>query len=343
MTSEILSFKPKAISKALLSGLPDRARDVLRKRYGLDGDRFTLEAIGQEYGITRERVRQIENFALKLVRQSNDFKAAGQVFAELAKIMENHGSIVHEDSFLAALSKDPAIQNHIFLLLVVGEPFTRLKEDDVFTHRWTTNLDLAEKVHQALKQLHGSLSAEDLLSEEDLINNFSGKLKTCLKEAVIEPDKAKRWLSISKCVNSNPLGEWGLDSSPNVRIRGIRDCAFLVMRRHGSPMHFREIAKKITEIFHKEAHPATCHNEVIKDSRFVLVGRGLYALTEWGYTKGVVRDVIREILKKSGPLTKEEIIQMVSKERYVKDNTIVVNLQNSGYFKKNKDGKYLAV
>ncbi len=341
MPSEI-SFKPKQVSKALLSGLPDRARDVIRKRYGLDGERFTLEAIGQEYRITRERVRQIENFALKLIRQSGDFKAAGAVFKELANFMEEHGSIVHEDSFLAALAKDPITQNHIYLLLVVGEPFTRLKEDDSFTHRWTTSADVADKVHRALNDLHASLSADDLLAEEDLINSFTSKLKVCFKEASIEPDKVKRWLSISKCISANPLGEWGLDSSPNVKIRGIRDCAFLVMRRHGSPMHFREIAQKITETFGKEAHPATCHNEVIKDSRFVLVGRGLYALTEWGYTKGVVRDVIREILKKEGPLTKDEIIQRVSKERYVKENTIVVNLQNPTYFKKNKDGKYLA-
>lgn len=341
MPSE-LSFKPKQVSKALLSGLPDRARDVIRKRYGLDGERSTLEAIGQEYGITRERVRQIENFALKLIRQSNDFKAAAQVFEELADHMEKQGSIVHEDSFLAALSKDSATQNHIYLLLVVGEPFTRLKEDDDFTHRWTVNQDVANKVHQALKDLHGSLSSDDLLAEEELIESFTNKLKTCFKEASIESNKAKRWLSISKCISANPLGEWGLGSSPNVKIRGIRDCAFLVMRRHGSPMHFREIAKKITETFGKEAHPATCHNEVIKDDRFVLVGRGLYALKEWGYTKGVVRDVIREILKEEGPMTKDEIVARVSKERYVKENTIVVNLQNPNYFKKNKDGKYLA-
>ena len=341
--SQEISFKPKQVSKALLSALPERARDVIRKRYGLDGERFTLEAIGQIYGITRERVRQIENFALKLIRQSSDFKAASQVFGELADQMNSHGTVVEEESFLTTLAKDPVTQNHLYLLLVVGEPFTRLKEDDDFAHRWTTSKELADKVHQALKDLHGDLSAEDLLAEEELINNFTAKLKTCFKEASIEPDKARRWLKISKCIGANPLGEWGLHSSPNVKIRGIRDCAFLVMRRHGSPMHFREIAKKISATFGKEAHPATCHNEVIKDGRFVLVGRGLYALNEWGYTKGVVRDVIREILKREGSLTRDEVVQKVLKERYVKENTIVVNLQNPNYFKKTKDGKYLAV
>ena len=121
----------------------------------------------------------------------------------------------------------------------------------------------------------------------------------------------------------------------------MRDYAFLVIRKHGSPIHFKEVARIISEVFKKKAHIATCHNELIKDPRFVLVGRGLYALSEWGYMSGVVKDVIRKILEKNGPLTKEEIINKVMKERYVKENTIAVNLQNSKYFKKNKDGKYI--
>ncbi len=123
----------------------------------------------------------------------------------------------------------------------------------------------------------------------------------------------------------------------------MRDYAFLVIRKHGSPIHFREVAKQISQVFKKKAHVATTHNELIKDPRFVLVGRGLYALAEWGYMSGVVKDVIKKIIEKNGSLTKEEIIAKVMKERYVKENTIMVNLQNQKYFKKDKDGKYSAV
>lgn len=105
-------------------------------------------------------------------------------------------------------------------------------------------------------------------------------------------------------------------------------------------MHFTEVSKAISDFFGRKAHTATCHNELIKDPRFVLIGRGLYALSEWGYTSGVVRDVISEILKKNGPLTREDIIEKVRKERYIKDNTIIVNLQNRENFKVNKAGKY---
>jgi hypothetical protein len=153
----------------------------------------------------------------------------------------------------------------------------------------------------------------------------------------------KRWLRISKKIDKNPLGEWGVSHSPNIRAKGIRDYAFLAMRRHGSPIHFKDIAKIITDLFDKKAHPATTHNELIKDPRFVLVGRGLYALSEWGYLSGVVKDFIVKVLHKNGPMTKDQIIDKVMKERYVKENTILVNLHNSKYFKKAKDGKYSLV
>jgi hypothetical protein len=153
----------------------------------------------------------------------------------------------------------------------------------------------------------------------------------------------KRWLLISKDIDRNPLGEWGHASSPNVRVKGIRDYAYLVVKRHGSPMHFREVAAEIEKLFNRKAHTATTHNELIKDDRFVLVGRGLYALTEWGYSAGVVKDVLRDILETHGPLTREEIIDKVRKERYVKDNTIVVNLQDPNLFKRTSSGTYSLV
>jgi len=96
-------------------------------------------------------------------------------------------------------------------------------------------------------------------------------------------------------------------------------------------------------MFGKDAHPATTHNELIKDDRFVLVGRGIYALREWGYTPGMVKDVIKDIIEKHGPLTKEEVVEKVKRERHVKDSTIKVNLQDSKLFKRLDDGRFTLV
>ncbi len=342
MATSPISFKPKQTTKRLLSSLPDRARDVIVHRYGLGKEtkRMTLDAIGKLYGITRERVRQIEAYALSMVRKSEEYKQEKAAFAEIETLLHSLGGIVVEDDFLGHVSKDPSLQNHVFFLLVVGEPFRKFKEDDEFRHRWHVNEDLAKKVEGALRKLYGTLNNQDLLPESEMIGKFLTHLED-VSERYKNQEIVKRWLSISKAIGKNPLGDWGVAQSPNVKTKGMRDYAFLVIRKHGSPIHFREVAKQITTMFNKKAHVATTHNELIKDPRFVLVGRGLYALAEWGYAPGVVRDVIRTVLEKNGALSKEEVIDKVMKERYVKENTIIVNLQNPKYFRRDKDGKYL--
>lgn len=336
-----IKFKPRQVSKKLMSSLSDRSRAVIENRYGLgkSAERMTLEAIGKHYGITRERVRQVENHSIATIRKSKQYVEEKEAFEEMEQLVHSLGGIVVEQDLLDHISKDKIIQNHINFLLVIGHPFKKIKEDDDFRHRWYVDEELSDKVHISLKRVYENLKDEDLIPETEMIKSFMNHIKD-LAEKFKNEEMIRRWLSISKKIGKNPLGEWGKTSSPNISAKGMRDYAFLVIRKHGSPIHFKEVAKTISEVFKKKAHIATCHNELIKDPRFVLVGRGLYALSEWGYMSGVVKDVIRKILEKHGPLTKEEIIDKVMKERYVKENTIAVNLQNPKYFKKNKDGKY---
>ncbi|MBX4206390.1 hypothetical protein KW784_01225 [Candidatus Parcubacteria bacterium] len=337
----LLSFKPKEVTKKLLAVLAKRAQDVLVSRYGLGPrpQRLTLDAIGKKYAITRERVRQIENHSLAAIRKSKAYKDAEAAFVELKALLMELGGIVAEKDLLSHLAKDPSAQNHIHFLLVIGEDFRREKEDEEFKHRWHVDSELAERIEGALKKLYSKLSDDELVLESDLIDDFLSEVKD-MNDKYKNEEVIKRWLSISHKIGKNPLGEWGRSSSPNVNAKGMRDYAFLVIRKHGSPIHFKEVAKAIGQYFNKKAHVATTHNELIKDPRFVLVGRGLYALAEWGYMSGVVKDVIKKILEKEGPLTKEKIVEKVLKERYVKENTILVNLQNPKYFKKDKENRY---
>ncbi len=339
-----INGKPKQVVKRLLGVLPERACDVLTGRFGLGKDpvKLTLESIGKRYSITRERVRQIENYAIHSIKKSEQFNKEKETFDELENLLESLGGIIAEEDLLSHISSDKSIQNSVHFLLVLGDAFKKEKEDDHFKHRWYISDQLAEKVHKALKKLYENLNDDNLVSELDIIAQFLTHVED-VSDHYKKEDVIRRWLSISKTIGKNPLGEWGLISSPNIHAKGIRDYAFLVLRKHGSPIHFREVAKSIEKLFGKKAHVATTHNELIKDPRFVLVGRGLYALAEWGYMSGVVKDVIRKVLDKNGSLTKNEIVDKVLKERYVKENTIVVNLQNPKYFKKDKDGKYSAV
>ncbi len=337
------SFDSASLVKKLLGAAPERARDVLTRRFGLGGSakRETLEAIGERSGITRERVRQIEAAGLEAIRASAAFKQSSGVFEEIETHIERLGALVPEEELLASLSNDEKGRNRFRFLLVLGSSFIRERETDDFLARWHIDAKTAKAIHDALSSLYGSLSDDEVVAENELLDRFLDELKG-VNDAYKNEEVLKRWLSLSKKIGKNPLAEWGRATTPAIRTKGIRDYAYLTIKRKGEPMHFSDVAKTISATFSKKAHVATTHNELIKDPRFVLVGRGLYALTEWGYKPGVVRDVIRDVLEEHGPLKKEEIIKRVKTARIVKDNTILVNLNDPRYFKRMKDGRYSA-
>jgi Sigma-70, region 4/HB1, ASXL, restriction endonuclease HTH domain len=337
-----ISFSPKKVTKNLLTPLNARAKEVLVGRFGLVdvGERKTLESIGRKYGITRERVRQIENFALKVIKKSENFIQELPVFEELKTIMKQAGTVVHEEDFLKDLAKDKLTQNHIHFYLVLHDDFKSSKEDDNFNKHWSIDQKVADVVHSSLISLHTSITDEEMIAENILLDRFLKQMEE-LHDVYKSKEMLNKYLALSKALGKNQMGEWGKKTSPNIKTRGIKDFAYLIVRKRGQPMHFRDVAKEILVEFGRKAHTATCHNELIRDSRFVLVGRGIYGLREWGHSGGIVRDVIVEVMTKKGtPMTKNEIIELVKKERVVKDNTVVVNLQNPKYFTKTDDGRY---
>src|SRR3989344_4352484 len=189
-----VKFKPKQTTKRLLSTLPDRAREVLEKRYGLgkNVEKMTLDSIGKLYGITRERVRQIENYALTNIRKSDIYKSEKAVFAELEELLHSLGGIVVEEDFLGHVAKDKSLQNHVHFILVIGDTFKKRKEDDKFKHRWHVNEELAKNVEESLKKLYSGLSDQDLLPESEIINKFLGHLES-VAEKYKNQEIVKRW------------------------------------------------------------------------------------------------------------------------------------------------------
>ena len=337
------TINPIKVTEEFLNTLPKRAREVLERRFGIGKTREkkTLEAIGTSYGITRERVRQIEAYGLKKIKSHGLMKERENVFSELQDELARRGGIAEENIFLTELATSPEDKNHINFLLNLAEGIKRAKEDDEFNPRWYSDKKLAEACHKCLKTLHNELEGKDPMSEGDIKTKLAGVAKSEISGEI--SDRAvSSWLSVSKLVKQNKLGEWGLSTSPHISPRGVRDLAFLVMKRHGSPMHFSEVAEAIKKNLGEKAHVQTVHNELIKDSRFVLVGRGLYALKEWGYEPGTVRDIIKNILVSSGPMSRDKLIEKVLKERHVKLSTIKINLQDKRFFKP-LEGNHIAL
>jgi len=179
-TTDKTGFKPKAIVKKLLQSLPERSRVVLEARFGLgqNAERVTLESIGKRYGITRERVRQIENHALNQLKKADAFGQAQDAFKELERIVDSLGGIVCEDDLLKFITKDKSMQNHSYFLLVLGDPFKYRKEDDEVQRCWYVDPQLARKVEDALKRLYEGLSDEALIPEGEMIDRFLHELES---------------------------------------------------------------------------------------------------------------------------------------------------------------------
>src|ERR1035438_7791288 len=132
-------------------------------------------------------------------------------------------------------------------------------------------------------------------------------------------------------------GCWVVVKWPMVNPKNIRDKIYVILKENGKHMHFNEISAAIkdSDFKRKDVTTQAVHNELIKDKLFVLIGRGIYALKEWGYNKGTVADIITEVLKQANePLHRDEIVKRVLKSRFVKETTILLNLQGKPQFKR---------
>lgn len=345
-----MNFDYQKICQELLDDLPGRTKGIVGNRFGLEeGQRKTLEAIGKNYNITRERVRQLEEDALTKIKLK--LKKIQNVFQYFEEVLKFSGNFRREDKFLQILAGSPAFENHTFFLLNLKPHFKRFPRDEDFHPFWTidpvrdefsnrvdfNSLILAKEVI--------NLFCQKLLEKKAPISLDAFKLPDAHPWAKMEKDIQQRWLNstveISRKIEIGFSGLFGFKNWPEINPKNIRDKIELVLKREKKPIHFREITNLINKSFKKSALCQTVHNELIRDSRFVLVGRGIYALREWGYEEGYVSDIILKILKGAGkPLTKEEILSQVLAQRLVKKSTILFNLWNKKYFLKNGEGKY---
>jgi hypothetical protein len=320
-------FNYQKICEELLTVLPERTGDIISRRFGLfEKKKETLEAIGKSHNITRERVRQIERDGIRKIKKSAN--KYSDVFLFLRKKMEEFGGVRKEDVFLEELAKSGDDKNYIVFLLNIDEKFSRVYESPKRYVVWTTGKEKLEKAEKVIKEVCRIFEKEKELFSLD-------ELKEKLTEDV-EKEKLLFIIETSKEIGKSKSGKLGLYKWPDVNPKGIRDKVYLALKEAKKPLHFKEIATALGE----KTNPQTTHNELIKDPSFVLVGRGVYALAEWGYVPGEVKEVIRKILRKEGALYKDEIITHVSKQRIVKKNTIIQNLSNKKYFIRTPDGKY---
>lgn len=331
------------IQKSLefLEAIPNiRVRDVIMRRFGLNNKPAeTLEAIGQDprYKITRERVRQIEENGLKILTQSKVLSSAKPIFGFLQDYLIEHGGLRREQKIFEDLLTS-ADKGSILLFLTLGPQFHHCGQTEKFHSLWTINKNSLKKSAKLVDFLIKYFNANNNVI---LASNLFDIIRK--KEKDISQKTLMSYVDASKYIGQNNFGQIGLIHWPQISPRSVRDKAYMILEQQKKPLHFTEVTGVINQYAFddKKAHVQTVHNELIKDSRFVLIGRGIYALREWGYEPGTVVQVISNMLAKQGPMSKKQILTTVLKNRLVKENTILINLQNRKLFKQDQEGKYL--
>lgn len=348
-------LNPYEIVNKLSQGLSPREREIINLRFGLGKgpDPMTLESIGQQYKITRERVRQIEVAALRKLRQAQEQEGLVTPLGILSqRVLEQHGGLMPEDLCMEKLLGQQAVvreQRAAALLLMdkLIDEVEGIRYHNELHPSWRLTAMPWNFIEKTMATLYEIISK---IGEPSSLDNLLCAAKEHphyqQHQDKLPDDSIESYLRSTSKVMVNPYGEWGLSEWKTVNPRRMSDKIYLVLKKHGKPMHFTEIAEAInrTGFDHKKAYPATVHNELILDKRFVLVGRGTYALREWGYQPGVVADVIERVLRSAGePMAKEKIIEQVLKQRVVKPSTVALALMNRQRFSKLPGSRYTIV
>jgi len=318
--------------------LTTKEKDVIVQRFSLDNKpRRTLESIGQRFSVTRERIRQIEKIALGKLRRTVQTTRLGVVNELADKIVAENGGVLVETKLVSEIlnaikSKDTIDANIIRLALSINPAITKVEKTNVYKPFWRLKelpVSLIESVINAgIKTLK---KKADVMTDGKLIVQIRQLLAEKI-ESLIDPMIISS-LAVDRRVKQL-VGAFGLMSWRHINPRSIRDKAYIVLKNEKKPLHFVEIANKISESgFDKKVVTVQAvHNELIRYDQFVLVGRGLYALKEFGYEQGTVAEVIEDLLKKNSPMTKQKIIEGVLAQRHVKKGTISLNLQKNPQF-----------
>lgn len=310
----------------------EREREIISRRFGLFDRKETLEQIGELLGITRERVRQLEKSVITRLKATaeKDLPHINDVQARFVSELEQTGGVSRVSDLSGRLTKDNSRtdQARVSFLTQLCPNLAVIDENDHFHH--AVGLAKLHNEKQMKDQVTKIIDAIKKIAEPTTID----KVATAVKDS----DKAHVAALASTSKKLATLnGRWGLIKWPMVNPKNIRDKIYVILYEKGKPLHFNDISDAIkkSEFKRKDVTTQAIHNELIKDSRFVLIGRGIYALKEWGYEKGTVADIITEVLKKAGePLHRDEIVKRVLKSRHVKETTILLNLQGKPQFKR---------
>ena len=318
--------------------LTNKEKDVIIQRFSLDNKpRRTLESIGQKFSVTRERIRQIEKIALGKLRRTVQTTRLNLVNEIADEVIVEHGGVVLEKTLISKIlnaihSAEETDAHIIRLALSINQNLQQVEKTNNYYPFWRS-----KEIAMTLIASIVNAGIKTLKKKGEVMNE--GKIVTQIRHILTEKIANQTDPMIVSCLNvdmhiKKTEEGFGLMTWRHINPRSIRDKAYIILKNEKNPLHFVEIANKISEAgFDKKVVTVQAvHNELIRYDQFVLVGRGLYGLKENGYNRGTVADVIESLLAKKSPMSKQEIITGVLRQRHVKKGTILLNLQKNKQF-----------
>lgn len=331
---QIVDVNFSELMARLLDLLSPKERDVVERRFSLGGNKKeTLDKIGKSYSITRERVRQIEAVAIKKLARISMDPSMRQIHSLAYDILCDHGRVMAEDQLVSEMLKNMANAktldtNAIKLAMRVSDRMTKQEKNQFYRPFWRTSELSLMDVKALIKGIQKVMRKQgDIMGVEELTERLEGQYPQEMVASVLHVDWSFKVIE----------DQWGLTTWRHINPRSIKDKITIVFKNVGKPLHFTEIVNHVLNDFEAKkmvTHQAI-HNELIRHDEFVLVGRGIYALSEWGLPSGTVCDLIKQVLEENGePMKRQEIINAVLKKRDIRVGTISLNLQKYPFFRR---------
>jgi len=161
------NFNYPKICADLISDLKEREKEVISRRFALNGlKKETLESIGQDFGVSRERVRQIQKVAMEKIKPK--LSQYQKVFQSFLEYFKKFGNLRKEENVLAELGKGK-FQGEVYFLLTLQKPsgkdetksqrphFQRLGENNDFYSFWLIDKDSLKPAKETINFLFQKL------------------------------------------------------------------------------------------------------------------------------------------------------------------------------------------
>ena len=183
------NFNYQKDGQALFRGLNDRQKEIVSRRFGLvSGQKQTLQEIGRNFNLTRERVRQIIENSLARIRQ--DFNpSAKHLLQALKQHLEKVGGLQREDNLFkeSAFNSQVNAANWLAFFLALDKDFVHSVETDKFFAFWAMNKAAVDRLNKTVALAENILQKEKkVLPLNQIFSRLSEKSAPQLLKSSLE-------------------------------------------------------------------------------------------------------------------------------------------------------------